>query len=81
MLVFVPGIMGSELYRREPDGRRRPVWSGSTAVLLHALAREPLQLTGDLEPGAIIRSVGIADVYGVFLDTMADWGLEFLPFP
>lgn len=60
---------------------RRPVWCGNPNVLLHALALEPLQLTGDLEPGAVIRSIaGKNDGLGVFLDSAADWGFDTLPF-
>ncbi len=73
-LIFVPGIMGSELLAADSH---RPVWSGDPLVLLDTLVRDPLALRrDDLQPGKLIRTIdpGGIDLYGKFLNALADRG-------
>ncbi len=77
----MPGILGSELFSRDPVGRPRWVWSGNTGVLLDSLVEDPRRLWNpDIEVycGDVIRKLtGLVtgDVYGPFLEQLAERGL------
>ncbi|WP_395494596.1 esterase/lipase family protein [Acetobacter sp. KSO5] len=67
VLIFVPGLMGSELW----DNKGK-VWPGSTLDLLCGYSKDKFNrlLSPDLEPKAILRkAVGIVDVYDIWIRT------------
>lgn len=65
ILVFVPGIMGSELIA--PDGEK--VWPPTPLEVMRGYKRTDKLISPHLRPGGVIGSVCI-DVYKPFLDAM-----------
>lgn len=67
VLIFVPGLMGSELW--DDEGR---VWPGNISDLIggYSAAKFNRLLSPDLQPRAILRrAVGLVDVYDVWMQT------------
>ncbi len=62
-LIFVPGILGSELrYIGEGAVKQRvdvAVWGENLAVMWQALAENPKRLQGTLTPGEVLRSIAV----------------------
>ncbi len=70
VLVFVPGLMGSELW--DDEGK---VWPGGLADLVGGYGKDKFArlLLPDLEPRAVLRkAVGVVDVYDVWMRTFGE---------
>jgi hypothetical protein len=79
LLIFVPGIMGTELTYEGPGPHRaaiiEKVWSEDASVLMSTLRSNQTRLAiqTELVPGKVIRKIrlpgfSVDDVYGNFLD-------------
>src|SRR5258708_2721079 len=82
-LVFVPGIMGTELfhnYERHGTKLRRQLWGGTGRVILYSLVWHPRALTRpDIESGQVIRNISTGipfstpiNVYAPILSYLTD---------
>lgn len=69
VLVFIPGIMGSELIA--PDGEK--IWPPTPFEVIGGYGRTDKLVGPDLRAGDVIRSACI-DVYAPLLDAMANAG-------
>lgn len=68
-VVFVPGIMGSELKKGG-----KVIWPGSPLELWLPYSNMAELLDPDTEVGDIIRSVSISEQYGALIDSLKSWG-------
>jgi pimeloyl-ACP methyl ester carboxylesterase len=95
LLVFIPGIMGTELFYsgrgKYLDKVTEPVWNEDCASLWHTLNTSPerLQITTDLQPGNVLRHLQFLrvkrPVYGPLLSFVTEQlnyeaGVDFVAF-
>ena len=78
-LIFVPGIMGSELFHEKPafgELTYEPVWAHEESVFWATLSRIPKVLWREqpLVVGRVIRQIGNTSVYGGFLSFLEGLG-------
>jgi pimeloyl-ACP methyl ester carboxylesterase len=71
IVVFLPGIMGSEL--RLGDER---IWPGSALSLVGAFTRMEDLLRSDLVPTDVIRRFSVADQYQALINDLQSFGFE-----
>jgi pimeloyl-ACP methyl ester carboxylesterase len=71
IVVFLPGIMGSEL---RLGGKR--VWPGSVGSLIGSYKQMEELLLPNLEPVDIIRSFSVSEQYKALLDDLRKFGFE-----
>jgi pimeloyl-ACP methyl ester carboxylesterase len=80
IVVFLPGIMGSEL---RLGGKR--IWPGSVGSLIGSYKQMEELLHPDLEPVDVIRSFSISEQYDAIFADLRKFGFEekknLFPFP
>src|SRR5581483_9623332 len=72
VVVLVPGIMGSVLFRADATS----AWPPSVGEIITGLPDKRFQeiLRADLKPHGVIDAIGPVDVYGSFVDYLHDLG-------
>ncbi|MCS4292214.1 pimeloyl-ACP methyl ester carboxylesterase [Comamonas sp. BIGb0152] len=75
VVIFIPGIMGSELFHGEPDDAKRSrIWPGAISELFLPYQNMEKLLDPNLTVGDIIRRISVSTQYGSLVDALLTCG-------